>query len=54
MANSGVTEEEGALGIFGVHGGPVDCCHCLTETLYLYCIFIECSGKFRVYNNDNF
>jgi hypothetical protein len=34
-------------------GAPVDCCHCLTEILYLYCIFIECSGKFRVYNKYN-
>ena len=33
--NSGVTEVEGALRIFGV-GAPVDCCHCLTEILYLY------------------
>ena len=30
-----VTEEEGPLGIFGV-GGPVECCHCLAEILYLY------------------
>jgi hypothetical protein len=32
---SGVTEEEGPLGIFGV-GAPGDCCHCLTEILYTY------------------
>jgi hypothetical protein len=31
-AVSGITEEEGTLGIFGV-GAPVDCCHCLTEIL---------------------
>jgi hypothetical protein len=31
-----VAEEEGGpLLIFGV-GAPVDCCHCLTEILYLY------------------
>jgi hypothetical protein len=39
--------KRGPLGIFGV-GAPVHCCHCLTEILYLYWIFTECSGKFRV------
>jgi hypothetical protein len=42
----------GPLVIFGV-GAPVYCCHCLTEILYWYWIFIECSGKFRVYNNNS-
>ena len=35
VENSGVTEEEVAPIIFGV-GAPVDCCHCLSEILYLY------------------
>jgi hypothetical protein len=33
---------------------PVDCCHCLTEILYLYSIFIECSGKFDCFLLDIF
>jgi hypothetical protein len=48
---SGVTEKE-SLGIFGVRTS-VDCCHRLTEILYLYWIFIEGWGKVRVYNNNN-
>ena len=41
---SGVTEVEGALGIFGV-GAPVDCCHCLTKILYLYRLENTCMQK---------
>jgi hypothetical protein len=40
----------GRGGIFDV-GPPVDRCHCLTEILYLYWFFIECSGKFGAYSN---
>ena len=49
---SGVTEEEGAFRHVWCGGAPVDCCHCLTEILYLYDIELiyGCSGKFRVYS----
>jgi hypothetical protein len=35
LMTSGVMEEEGAFGIFGV-GAFVDCCHCFTEILSFY------------------
>jgi hypothetical protein len=40
-------------GIFDV-GDPVDCCHCLTEILYLYWILIECSGTHVTNDKNNF
>ena len=43
---SGVTEEERALRHIWC-GAFVHCCHYLTDILYLYSIFIKCSGKFR-------